>query len=74
MAAWGWARTGRPSGTQLADRSAPAFPHPPPLPGYAAYQAGDWGAARAVFEETLAARADRQGRPLRDGPSATLLK
>ncbi|KAL4852756.1 Ras guanine nucleotide exchange factor W [Chlorella vulgaris] len=42
--------------------------------GYAAYRDGDWPAARAVFLETLSMREDRAGQPVRDGPSATLLR
>lgn len=45
-----------------------------PLAGYEAYRTGDWPAARAVFEETVAMRRNRCGDPVSDGPSATLLR
>lgn len=49
-------------------------PLPPPAAGFAAYQAGDWPAARAVFQETVASRTNKKGQPVQDGPSATLLR
>jgi hypothetical protein len=42
--------------------------------GFEAYRDGDWPAARAVFEETVAMRRNRRGDPVSDGPSATLLR
>ncbi|KAI7843293.1 hypothetical protein COHA_003125 [Chlorella ohadii] len=42
--------------------------------GYEAYRTGDWPAARAVFEKTVAMRRNRCGDPVSDGPSATLLR
>ncbi|KAL4447395.1 hypothetical protein ABPG75_004614 [Micractinium tetrahymenae] len=42
--------------------------------GFAAYRSGDWPTARAALEETVEMRRDRQGRPVEDGPSATLLR
>jgi class 3 adenylate cyclase len=41
--------------------------------GFELYRAGDWPAARVVFEECRSLRRNRLGRPVPDGPSETLL-